>query len=154
MAYKTIHVPFGKEEYYKLVEEGAKKQKDPDEYVRDLIISELDIEKTDGTYETFGEFVVDELGVSGSKRRENVRSVAQHLFEELDLEAIDNEVPWETWNEATTARAAAVAEATGKDQDTYKSTVRANCTTDIGIDGVQQFRERVVELAKEYHSRT
>jgi hypothetical protein len=155
MAKKEITVQLNTGEFYDLREQAAKHRSEDDEYAKQLILDGLNgngqRENTrQPLAETFGEFVVEELGVSGDKRGENVAGVSQTIYDQWEREEGEEKVPWELWNESVKAYLEVLDEQDGRDPEKYRTTVVGNCTSDIGIDGNEAFRFELAHLAERY----
>lgn len=155
MARDKIQFRIAEAQNYKLIEEAAKRQKDPDEYAKEIILQELGYEVTDALPDSFGEYAVESLDVSGEIRQRNFRRVSQAIYNRFHDEDDSSEVTWEIWNQSVNQVSHEIAEEEGKDPDTYQSTVRANCTADIDeFDGHEDYRKRLGELIKTYDEST
>lgn len=151
MARKQIQFSISEEQNYKLVEEAAKRHKEPEEYAQEIVLQELGYETTDALPDSFGEYVLEKLEVSGETRKRNLRRVSQAIYDRFKQEDNLSEVTWEIWNQSVDQVTHEIAEEEGKDPDTYRTTVRANCTADLDeFHGQEDYRERLYELIKTY----
>jgi hypothetical protein len=145
---------------YELKKRAADERIEPTEYVRSLILEDLGFDDVDDV--SFDEYVVSQLNVSAEKRRRNVKLVSKSIykqkkeFEDRDETFFNTDkstktIPKGVWETAVSHATTVVTEQEEDKQfNTYRTTVTANCSTDLGLNGVSQFRRKVAGLVKEY----
>jgi hypothetical protein len=144
---------------YELKKRAAEERMDPDEYARLVLLDDLGIHSPDDI--PFGDYVVSRLNVSGEKRRRNVKRVSEAVYDikkEYDEpgrafftgDGPTETIPRELWEQAVTDATTDLVERDNKDFDTYRPTVLSNCSTDLGFDGVADFRRELAKLIKQY----
>lgn len=144
---RKIILQLDEESYWKLQERAVAKRMD----LEDWILQELNVTRDEENVTEFGEYVVEALGVSGQRRRENARRAAQYMYDHEERNG--DQITRDVWVKAVRyAVDEAKNERPNKIDRGYDATIR-KAFYDSGLNGEAEIRSRIADLIDQWEAR-